>query len=373
MRSSASCGPSATRWGWARSSISYTPTGQADRALGSDPGLGLGATFILDTNPVDWFLASLNVGTRLFFANDAGYEPLRVTDAAGQTFQYDHLLTFGVGLSFTLVRERLERDRRVLRQHDLRELLRPARTRRWKSWPASRSSSSATATSTSAAGTGIFSRAYSAADGAGVRRVDLRAVDRRPRRRRHQGRRRPVPRRPRGLRRLRGRGRLPRSRTTTATASSTSTTSARTIPEDRDGDEDEDGCPEGDAGRPRRRRHPRRRATSAPTTRRTRDGFEDDGRLPGPGQRQGRHPRRRRPVPERARGHGRLRGRRTAAPTRTTTRTASSTSTTSAPTSRRPTTASRTRTAARTRAACVVTRRRHRDHGQGLLRDRQAR
>jgi outer membrane protein OmpA-like peptidoglycan-associated protein len=85
----------------------YTPTGQADRALGSDPGLGLGATFILDTNPVDWFLASLNVGTRLFFANDAGYEPLRVTDAAGQTFQYDHLLTFGLGLSFTLVPERL--------------------------------------------------------------------------------------------------------------------------------------------------------------------------------------------------------------------------------------------------------------------------
>jgi outer membrane protein OmpA-like peptidoglycan-associated protein len=85
----------------------HTPTGQADRALGSDPGLGLGATLILDTNPVDWFLASLNLGTRLFFANDAGYEPLRLTDAAGQTFQYDHLFTFGVGLSFALVRERL--------------------------------------------------------------------------------------------------------------------------------------------------------------------------------------------------------------------------------------------------------------------------
>jgi len=85
----------------------FTPTGQADRALGSDPGLGLGATVILDTAPVDWFLASLNVGTRLFFANDAGYEPLRLTDAAGQTFEYGHLFTFGVGLSFALVRERL--------------------------------------------------------------------------------------------------------------------------------------------------------------------------------------------------------------------------------------------------------------------------
>ena len=115
-----------------------------------------------------------------------------------------------------------------------------------------------------------------------LHRLHLRAVDRRPRRRRHQGRRRQVPRRSRGLRRLRGRGRLPRSRQRQATASSTSTTSARTTPrprtasrtrtaaptastldrdgdgipddvdkcpddpEDKDGFEDEDGCPDPD-------------------------------------------------------------------------------------------------------------------------------
>ena len=55
-----------------------------------------------------------------------------------------------------------------------------------------------------------------------------------------------MPGRSRGLRRLRGRGRLPRVPTTTRTASSTSTTSARTSPEAKNGFQDEDGCPDND-------------------------------------------------------------------------------------------------------------------------------
>ncbi|MBI5490339.1 MAG: OmpA family protein [Deltaproteobacteria bacterium] len=85
----------------------FTPTGQIDHGLGSDPGMGLGVTAIVDTAPTDWFLASLNIGGRFFFANDDGYEPLTLTDASGKTFQYGHLLTFGIGASFTLVPERL--------------------------------------------------------------------------------------------------------------------------------------------------------------------------------------------------------------------------------------------------------------------------
>ncbi|MBN1769675.1 MAG: OmpA family protein [Deltaproteobacteria bacterium] len=85
----------------------FTPTGQADRALGSDPGMGLGVTAVLDTMPTDWFLGSLNLGARFFFAHDDGYEPLKLTDAGGNAFEYGHLLTFGLGGSFTLVPERL--------------------------------------------------------------------------------------------------------------------------------------------------------------------------------------------------------------------------------------------------------------------------
>ncbi len=115
-----------------------------------------------------------------------------------------------------------------------------------------------------------------------VRRLHLRAVDRRPRRRRLQGRRRSVPGRPGGLRRLRGRRRLPRARqrqgrhprhrrqvpqrsrdpqrrSRTRTAAPTATTNDRDgdgipddvdkcpdDPEDKDGFEDEDGCPDPD-------------------------------------------------------------------------------------------------------------------------------
>ena len=85
----------------------FTPTGQVDRGLGSDPGMGIGVTAIVDTAPTDWFLASLNVGSRFFFANDEGYGPLELTDASGNHFKYGHLLTFGIGTSFTLVPERL--------------------------------------------------------------------------------------------------------------------------------------------------------------------------------------------------------------------------------------------------------------------------
>jgi outer membrane protein OmpA-like peptidoglycan-associated protein len=85
----------------------FTPTGQVDRALGSDPGLGVGATAILDWIPADWFLGALNVGARFFFANDAGFGPLKLTDSEGGVFEYGHLFTFGLGASFTAVRDRL--------------------------------------------------------------------------------------------------------------------------------------------------------------------------------------------------------------------------------------------------------------------------
>ena len=85
----------------------FTPTGQIDHALGSDPGMGIGATAIVDWAPTDWFLGAVNLGARFFFANDSNYGPLELTDAAGKTFEYGHLFTFGLGASFTLVPDRL--------------------------------------------------------------------------------------------------------------------------------------------------------------------------------------------------------------------------------------------------------------------------
>jgi OOP family OmpA-OmpF porin len=85
----------------------FTPTGQIDRALGSEPGLGIGATAVIDWAPTDWFLGALNIGARFFMAHSAGYEPLKLTDASGKTFEYGHLLTFGLGGSFSLVPDRL--------------------------------------------------------------------------------------------------------------------------------------------------------------------------------------------------------------------------------------------------------------------------
>jgi outer membrane protein OmpA-like peptidoglycan-associated protein len=85
----------------------YTPTGQVGRALGSEPGVGLGLTAVLDWAPTDWFLGALNVGARFFFGSADGDGPLTLIDAAGRTFEYGHLLTFGVGASFELVPERL--------------------------------------------------------------------------------------------------------------------------------------------------------------------------------------------------------------------------------------------------------------------------
>ena len=169
----------------------------------------------------------------------------------------------------------------------------------------------------------------------------LRAVDRRPRRGRLQGRRGQVPRRTRGLRRLQGRGRLPRSRQrqrrhprrqrplperpggprrrrgrgrlprrpptaiATATASSTRTTSAPTI---------------------RRIATASRTRTAAPipTTTRTasptsddqcpndpedKDGFEDEDGCPDPDNDHDQHPGREGQVPERSGDLQRLRGR----------------------------------------------------------------
>ncbi|MBI5488888.1 MAG: OmpA family protein [Deltaproteobacteria bacterium] len=86
----------------------FTPTGQIDHALGSDPGMGLGLTAVLDWAPTDWVLGALNLGARFFFGNQPGYEPLALTDAAGRDFEYGHLFTFGVGANFRLVPDRLD-------------------------------------------------------------------------------------------------------------------------------------------------------------------------------------------------------------------------------------------------------------------------
>jgi outer membrane protein OmpA-like peptidoglycan-associated protein len=96
-----------------------------------------------------------------------------------------------------------------------------------------------------------------------LRRLHLRAVDRRPRRRRLQGRRRSVPGRSGRLRRLRGRGRLPRARQ-------------------------------------RQGRHPRRRG-QVPERARDQERLSGRGRLPGFDHVRSRrrpHPRRRRQVPD---------------------------------------------------------------------------
>ena len=145
-------------------------------------------------------------------------------------------------------------------------------------------------------------------------RLRLRAVDRRPRRRRLQGRRGPVSGRARGLRRLQGRRRLSRSRQ----RQRRHPRRRRPLPEHPRGPRRRRGrgrLPRGSRRRPRRRRHPRFAATSAPTIPRTATASRT----------------------------------RTAARIRTTTRTASSTRTTRARTIPRTRTASRTRTAARIR------------------------
>ncbi|MDI7266992.1 MAG: OmpA family protein [Myxococcota bacterium] len=82
----------------------FTPTGGADRALGSDPGMGIGAAAIVDTMPADWFHAALNVGARFFTAPD---DAIELVGADGTRFEYGHMMTFGLGASFTLVPERL--------------------------------------------------------------------------------------------------------------------------------------------------------------------------------------------------------------------------------------------------------------------------
>ncbi len=144
-----------------------------------------------------------------------------------------------------------------------------------------------------------------------LHRLHLRAVHRRSRRRRHQGRRRQVPRRSRGLRRLRGRRRLPRSRQ----RQRRHPRRRRPLPERARGPRRLPGrgrLPRRQRRRSRRRRHPRLARTSAPTIPRTTTASRT----------------------------------RTAAPIRTTTRTASPTSRIAARTIRRTRTASRTRTAA---------------------------
>ena len=145
-------------------------------------------------------------------------------------------------------------------------------------------------------------------DAARVRRLHLRAVDRRPRRRRLQGRRRPVPGRSGGLRRLRGRGRLPRARQ----RQGRHPRRRRQVPERARDQERLPGrgrLPRLDDVRSRRRPHPRRRRQVPRRSGGLRQ-LRGRGRLPRSRQRQGRHQGRRGRVPERARGQGRLRGHR---------------------------------------------------------------
>jgi outer membrane protein OmpA-like peptidoglycan-associated protein len=85
----------------------YAPTGQVGRALGSEPGVGLGTTAVLDWAPADWFLGAVNLGARFFLGGGGDDGPLALTDAAGRTFEYGHLLTFGAGASLRLVPDRL--------------------------------------------------------------------------------------------------------------------------------------------------------------------------------------------------------------------------------------------------------------------------
>ena len=168
-----------------------------------------------------------------------------------------------------------------------------------------------------------YTTGFEAADLRALHRLHLRAVDRRPRRRRHQGRRRQVPGRAGGLRRLPGRGRLPRS----GQRQRRHPRRRRPLPERARGPRRRSGrgrLPRGQRRRPRRRRHPRLEG-QVPRRSRGPRRLPGRGRLPRPGQRQRRHPRQDGPVPERSGGQGRLRGRRTAAPIRTTTRTASPT------------------------------------------------
>ena len=354
----------ATRGGLGFAVIPSVILGTGDK----DSFLGEGQTIFQPTAVVDTelgylgrFRAAINVGMRIrperaVFTDNAASFPRMVSGVPSTT-----------GSSID-VKQRVHRRRRPLLRHRAAEVrprrraLRELRLRR----PQDRSWASASKMGPSAEAIGGI-KLYLARNsffelGGGYRRrrrlrlggaarlprLHLRAVDRRPRRRRLQGRRRQVPGRSRGLRRLRGRGRLPRAgqrqgrhprrrrqvpersrdqerrsrtrtaaRTTptstaTATASSTTSTSAPTIPRTRT------------ASRTRT-------AAPIPTTTRTASSTSTTCA---------------RTIP-RTRTASRTR---TAAPIRTTTRTGSSTSTTSARTSPRPTTASRTRTAAPTRA-----------------------
>ena len=93
-----------------------------------------------------------------------------------------------------------------------------------------------------------YTTGFEAADIRALHRLHLRAVDRRPRRRRATrttSTSAPTSRRTSTASRTKTAAPI---RTTTTTASSTSTIAASTMPEDRDGDQDDDGCPEGHDG-----------------------------------------------------------------------------------------------------------------------------
>ena len=125
-----------------------------------------------------------------------------------------------------------------------------------------------------------YTTGFEAADSRALHRLHLRAVDRRPRRRRHQGRRRQVPRRARGLRRLPGRRRLPRSgqRQRRHPRRRRSLPQRARRPRRRPG---RGRLPRGQRRRPRRRRHPRPK-DKCPDEPEDRDGFQDADGCPDP-------------------------------------------------------------------------------------------
>ena len=143
-------------------------------------------------------------------------------------------------------------------------------------------------------------------DAARVRRLHLRAVDWRPRRRRLQGRRRPVPGRSRGLRRLRGRGRLPRARQRQGRHPRRSTTSARTSPRPRTATRTRTAAPTRPPSIATATASPTT-STSAPTIRRTSTASRTRTAAPIPTTTRTAS-RTSTTLPERPRGQGRLRG-----------------------------------------------------------------
>ena len=212
---------------------------------------------------------------------------------------------------------------------------------------------------------------YGSAHAARVHRLHLRAVDRRPRRRRLQGRRRPVPGRSGGLRRLRGRRRLPGARQ----RQGRHPRRRRQVPERSRDQERLSGrrrLPRQHDLRSRRRPHPRRRRQVPRRSGGLRQ-LRGRGRLPRSGQRQGRH-QRRRPTSARTIPRTRTASRTpTVAPIRTTTTTASWTRSDKCPNEPENYNGFKDDDGCPDKGMVEMTQGQDRDPRQDLLRDRQGR